>query len=509
MPKKAGCILGIDIGTSRSKASLYSAKGKLLSESSKDHTFTVPAKGYVEEDPEGQWWKATVENIKKIIKSKEFKGKKILAIGVSCANALVYVDKTGKALGPAIMQIDKRSLQEVKYINDKMGEDEIFAITGNRIAPGTFFLPSILWLKENRKDIFKETHKFLSPSGFIVGKLTGKFSIDWTRACTTMLYDLKEKKWSEEIISKFEVPVNKLPDLHKSCQVVAEVDERAAKITGLEKGIPVIAGAMDTVAAGVALDARKAGESFLILGTVGRLCKVLGAQSLLKKEFLNTIYDDEKKFLSIACTDSAGLSIDWFRKGFGSEYKDKDSFDNLEKEAMKSSPGSGGLIYLPYLLGERSPIWDPYVKGVFFGIDPLHKRGDFYRAVMEGIAFSLKGNLELIESDITADKKPLRICESGGGSSKFWRQIISDIIEREIMPCKIESPETLGVSALAAFGIGEIKNTKDFVTKDIKEGKVHKPNKESIKRYNNLFMMFNKLYSDLKGNFRILYEILW
>ena len=508
MAKKAGCILGIDIGTSRSKASLYSANGKLLSESSKNHTFTVPKKGYVEEDPEGQWWKATVENIKKVIKSKEFKGKKILAIGVSCANALVYVDKTGKALGPAIMQIDKRSLQEVKYINDKMGEDEIFAITGNRIAPGTFFLPSILWLKENRKDIFKGTHKFLSPSGFIVGKLTGKFSIDWTRACTTMLYDLKEKKWSEDIISKFEVPLNKLPDLHKSCQVVAEVDERAAKITGLEKGIPVIAGAMDTVAAGIALDRRKTGESFLILGTVGRLCKVLGAQSLLKKEFLNTIYDDEKKFLSIACTDSAGLSIDWFRKGFGSEYKEKDSFDNLEKEAMESLPGSGGLIYLPYLLGERSPIWDPYAKGVFFGIDPLHKRGDFYRAVMEGIAFSLKENLELIESDIMADKKPLRICESGGGSSKFWRQIISDIIEREIMPCKIESPETLGVSALAAFGIGEIKSLKDFVAKEVKEGKVHKPSRENIKKYHNLFMMFNKLYNDLKGNFRILYEIL-
>ena len=508
MPKKVGCILGIDIGTSKSKVGLYSISGKLLSESSKDHTFSVPKKGYVEEDPEGQWWKATVENIKKVIKGKEFKGKKILAIGVSCANALVYVDKTGKALGPSIMQIDKRSLHEVKYINEKFGEDEIFAITGNRIAPGTFFLPSILWLKENRKDIFKETHKFLSPSGFIVGKLTGKFCIDWTRACTTLLYDLKEKKWSEEIISKFEIPVNKLPDLHRSWEVVAEVDDRAAKITGLEKGIPVIAGAMDTVAAGVALDTRKVSESFLILGTVGRLCKVLGTQSLLKKEFLNTIYDDEKKFISIACTDSAGLSIDWFRRVFGSEYRNKNSFENLEEKAMKSSPGSGGLIYLPYLLGERSPIWDPYAKGVFFGIDPSHKRGDFYRAIMEGIAYSLKGNLELIESDVTKEKKPIRICESGGGSSKLLRQIISDILEREILPCKIESPETLGVSALAAFGIGEIKNLKDFVTKEVREGKVHKPSKENIKKYHNLFMMFNKLYDDLKGNFRILYEIL-
>ncbi len=200
MPKSSDCVIGIDIGTSRAKAALYSVQGKLLAESSASYSFKSSSKGFVEEDPEAQWWKATIENIKNITGNKAAKGKIIAGIGVSCTNALVCVDKDGESLAPAIMQMDKRALQEAKYISDKIGDEHVFSITANRIAPGTFSLPSILWLKENRSSIFKGTHKFLSPSGFIVGKLTGKFSIDTTRACTTLLYDVREIKWSEEIL---------------------------------------------------------------------------------------------------------------------------------------------------------------------------------------------------------------------------------------------------------------------------------------------------------------------
>lgn len=507
MSKSSDCVLGIDIGTSRAKAALYSVGGKLLVESSASYSFTSSSKGFVEEDPETQWWKATVENIKKITKNKAAKGKRILGIGVSCTNALVCVDRDGKSLAPAIMQMDKRSLQEVKFTSDKIGNEEVFSITGNRIAPGTFFLPSILWLKENRSNVFKWTYKFLSPSGFIVSKLTGRFTIDTTRACTTLLYDLRQKKWSEEILTGLGIPSEKLPDVYKSSEVVGEVDDKASKITGLKKGIPVIAGAMDSVAAGIAINAKTRDESFIILGTVGRLCIIVKNQALLKKEFLNALYSDDGKYLSVACMDGAGMSAELFAREFGTKPEGKNLFEELEREAQKSLPCAGGLIYLPYLMGERSPLWDPYAKGVFFGISSSSTRGDFYRAMLEGIAYSLRTNLEVFEKDMVSDIKVLKIFESGIGKIRFLQQIISDVLKREIVPCSVQSPETFGIGALAALGVGAIKNTEKFVKAGIKVGKPVKPDKENGKKYENYFMMFKKLYDDLKGDFRIMYEI--
>ncbi|OGL42583.1 MAG: hypothetical protein A2W05_02570, partial [Candidatus Schekmanbacteria bacterium RBG_16_38_10] len=442
-----------------------------------------------------------------ITRNKAAKGKEILGIGVSCTNALVCADKDGKSLAPAIMQMDKRALHEAKYISDKIGDEQVFSITGNRIAPGTFSLPSILWIKENRGNIFKGTYKFLSPSGFIVGKLTGKFSIDITRACTTLLYDVREKKWSEEILSGLGISSEKLPDVYKSSEMVGEVDDRASKVTGLKKGIPVIAGAMDSVAAGTAINAKTRDESFIILGTVGRLCRVVENQALLKKDFLNTLYSDDGKYLSVACMDGTGISTEMFAREFGTKPAGKNIFEGLEREAQKSLPCSGGLIYLPYLMGERSPVWDPYAKGVFFGISSSSTRGDFYKAILEGIAYSIRANMEVFENDMLYDIKPLKIFESGIGESRFLQQIISDVMKREIVPCSVESPETFGISAIAALGIGAVKNTKKFVKSGIKVGKPVKPDKENGKKYENYFMMFKKLYDDLKGDFRIMYEI--
>ncbi len=289
--------------------------------------------------------------------------------------------------------------------------------------------------------------------------------------------------------------------------MVGEIDDRASKVTGLKKGIPVIAGAMDSVAAGIAINAKARDESFIILGTVGRLCVIVKNQVLLKKEFLNVLYSDDGKYLSVACMDGTGISTEMFAREFGTNAKGKNMFEELEKKAQKSLPCAGGLIYLPYLMGERSPVWDPYAKGVFFGISSSSTRGDFYRAILEGIAYSIRANLEVFEKDMVSDIKDLKIFESGVGESRFLQQIISDVMKREIVPCKVQSPATFGIAAIAALGIGAIKNTEKFVKSGIKVGKPVKPNKENGKKYENYFMMFKKLYDDLKGDFRIMYEI--
>ena len=205
--------------------------------------------------------------------------------------------------------------------------------------------------------------------------------------------------------------------------------------------------------------------------------------------------------------DGTGISTEMFAREFGTKPAGKNIFEGLEREAQKSLPCSGGLIYLPYLMGERSPVWDPYAKGVFFGISSSSTRGDFYKAILEGIAYSIRANMEVFENDMLYDIKPLKIFESGIGESRFLQQIISDVMKREIVPCSVESPETFGISAIAALGIGAVKNTKKFVKSGIKVGKPVKPDKENGKKYENYFMMFKKLYDDLKGDFRIMYEI--
>lgn len=497
-------LLGIDIGTTGCKCTLYNLQGVDVATSYQDYPMHHLHSGWVEEDPK-DWWEACIKNINELWQQPGIEAENVAAIGVSCTNSIVPVGKNNEVLYNAIMQIDQRTISQVQWIRENIGEEKIFDITGNRIAPGTFSLPTMLWLKENEPDIFDNTHKFLVPGGLIVWHLTDQFTIDTSRMATTLLGDIKKCQWDEELAQLSGIPISKLPKIHKSFDVVGEVTKKAAQLTGLKIGTPVVAGAMDTVAAAVGSFATDPGTSFLTIGTCARLCITVDDPDALDNRFLNCPNVYPNQWLSIAVSNSAGASMRWFRDNLGGEEVRQEmksggnGYEALDNEIMSSKAGPDSVLYLPYLSGERSPIWDPYARGVLFGLSLSTERKDIARSMMEGTGFALKQTMKIWEENGVKSEK---LTISGGGAmSKIWPQIISDILQQALYPLNINETETLGAALLAGMGIGIIKDPKEVTSNMIDHKKSIEPRKETVNTYEKVFELYNSVYENLKDDF--------
>jgi len=503
-------LLGIDIGTTGCKASLFYINGKLLSTSYREYKIKSPNVGWAEENPE-EWWIKTAEAVKECIEKSGIDNKTIAGVGISCTNALIPVDESGKPLTNAIMQIDNRTYNEVEWIKERIGEDKIFSVTGNRIAAGTFSAPIILWLKRNMPDIYYRTKKFLVPTGFIVYKLTNIFSIDYTRASTTLLFDIRKREWCEDLCREMDISTDKLPEAYHSDAVAGYVTKSAADMTGLAVGTPVAAGMMDTVAAAVGMGAIKANDPFLIIGTVSRISVGLNKDSF-DKRFLNTCFLKDTPYLAMAPTNGGGISLRWFRDSFGEAETILSSNTGLspymffDMEADKIKPGSEGLIYLPYIAGERCPIWDSKAKGVFFGISPSHKKTHFIRAIMEGVAYATRHNVEILENEVGIRFDKVRI-GGGGASSLLWRQIMSHVLCKTVLKPRVVETETIGSAVIAGRAAG-IYDTYDAMPSCMDIESESRPDMITANIYTKYFQLYKKLYTDLKDDFKFLQSIL-
>jgi len=362
-------LLGIDVGTTGCKTELIDIKGISIAKAYREYPLIFPKPGWVEADSENTWWKSTVDTIKEVLAKSRANHGEIAGISISCTNALLPVGKNGTPLRNAIMQLDKRTIPQAEWINTTMGE-EVVKINGNRASASGTSAPIILWIKENEPEIFEKTYKFLWPGGFIVHRLTGEFTMEWSRASWTNLFETGgSKNWSTQLCEKMGIPVEKLPPLYPSWEVVGEVTGGASKITGLAKGTPVVGGMADTPAAAVGSRVVVPGRSLYVLGTVGRPSVVL-EKPVFDSRFVNCCHAVPNYWFSLGATDASGLSIKWFRDLFGQQevsigkQLEKSPFELLDEQAMQSPPGANGIVYLPYLTGERSPIWDPYAKGL-------------------------------------------------------------------------------------------------------------------------------------------------
>ena len=496
-------LLGIDVGTTNCKVTLYDVSGRALRSGGREYAMSYPHPGWVEEDAD-EWWRAVADGIRQVLWDPDL-AKRIAGVGVGCTNALVAVDADGRALRPAIMQLDQRTVPQAEELKAILDSKHLSPITGNRVAPGSFSAPLILWLRQHEPQVFRATHKFLVPSGFIVHRLTGKFSMDHSRASTTLLFDVRRRKWSPEICREAGIPVDKLPDLYEPWQVVGRVSREAALETGLLQGTPVVAGCMDTVGAAVGSGVLSPGASFIIMGTVARLVAVLG-KPCFDDRFLNCCYAVPGTWLAIAATNAAGASLRWFRDKFGQmevavgHEAGLDPYDLLTAEAARSVPGARGLIYLPYLAAERSPIWDPYARGVLFGLTLSHERGDIIRALLEGVALSIRHNLEILEHEMGLSIELLRI--GGAGSrSALWMQIIADVLGKPLITLRAQETETLGVAILAGIGSGLYNSFEQACQQTLAEDRKWFPRNEYRALYRELFSLYTTLYLDLKPRF--------
>jgi xylulokinase len=501
-------IVAFDIGTTSTRCILIDRSGKLIASAEKGYPMDTPRAGWAEQDPDN-WWKAAVHTIKEVLSESKIDPEDILAIGLSGQmHGSIFLDGEGNVIRPAILWCDQRTSSQCQKIYDIFGgEEEFIKLSYNKALNG-FTAPKILWLAEVEPDNYKRLFKILLPKDYIRFKLSGIYATEVSDASGTILLDIKKRKWSDEIISGLSIDKNLLPDVYESTQVSSYVSKEAARLTGLKQGTPIVGGAGDQAGGAV-------GSGIVYEGVIS---DYLGTSGVVFAHADKPVYDPKGRLHSfchavegswhlMGVTLSAAGSYKWYYDTFG--IGSNNSSDNgselsgyslLDKKAEKAPPGSEGLIFLPYLFGERTPYADPNARGVFFGISYSHDRTHFARSVLEGVAYSQLDCLNLMKDlGIASDKVVLF---GGGARSVLWRQIISDIFNTRIVTLNVEEGPSYGAAILAGVGIGVYKSVRDAVKNIINEVSDTHPIPSNSEEYNKHYRVYRKLYQNLREDFK-------
>jgi len=494
-------ILSIDIGTSAIKVGLFDIKDlNLITSLSQEYEIDYPYPNWAEQHPD-VWYGIIVKLIRRLMKIEKY-SENVIGIGISnTCPSLIPLDMNGNALRPAILFMDQRSIKQTKYILNKINLEEMTEITGNRIAPGTFSITSMLWIKDNEPEIYRKTYKFVHANGYIASKLTGEVGIDPTNASLTGIFDIKRIEWSNELISKIEFDESKLPPILWSYTEIGELSENVARELNLVKGIPVAMGAADSACTALGLGAIKP----------GRICETTGTSSVLMAitnipkfdtRLLNRCHVKKDLWICAGAMSTTGASLKWFKDKFAlyevvvANELNVSPYIIIDKEASKSPVGANNLIFLPYMMGERCPIWNPYARGAIIGLSLVHSRADIARAILEGIAYGLRHNLEIMES-LGIKINDIRVA-GAATRSKLWNQIKADVLKKRIITSSIKEVTLSGAAILA--GVAIKKFTDIIAITDSFYNKIHKifkPNPENCIKYDKYYNLFKKCYEKL------------
>jgi len=490
-------LLGVDIGTSSTKTCLFTDEGKLVGEDFQKYKTDYPKPAWAEENPD-DWLNASVSTIKNVLKSSKINAGDIAGISISGLTPnCIPIDQNGVPIRPAIIWIDRRSDPECEWIKKEIGIEKCTKVSGNQIDP-YFGGPKFLWFKKNEPDLFKKTKKILTGSNYVLYHMTDKVAVtDYSVAgLCSPCYDYQKKQWSEEICESMGIPIDILPELHQSHEIIGEINATMAKKTGLKTGTPVVTGGGDFACSTLGAGVIDEGEACAMYGTAGNILIPL-KKPAFDIRLLNTSHVVKDKYLTLGSIFSGGI-VRWFRNTFGGDYK------ALDDEASKLTVGSDNLILLPYFMGERTPIWDIHARGVYVGLTPYHTKAHMYRAILEGTGYALSHVIEIVKSEGIAIKEIIAV--DGGAKSKIWRQIISDImgITQSYMSKTGGAP--IGDAILAGIGCGLFKDAR-IVKNWIPEGEKTIPIPKNHDLYKKYYKLFLKIYENLKSSFVDLQEI--
>lgn len=497
-------LLGLDIGTTNAKAVLLSAEGKILAAARERYGISFPKPGWAEQAPE-TWWRAVCWLTRQLKRIAPRAFAKIRAIGVSGQGCpLVAVSREGKALRPAILWLDTRAREEAAWMESEVA-DLLLRTNGNRA--GAYNLePKALWLRRHEPQSFDRAHKFLTTVGYINLSLTGEFVLNHSDGGILFAYDRERRNWSRELLAKLGIPFDKYPRLAECREVIGQVTARAARESGLASGTPVVAGGEDTSAAALAAGATEPGDAYLSMGTAAVLGVVV-EENLNEPRLLSFPHVLQGRTLFAGSMSSGGAALDWYAKNWNApgalRKKNPRPFVALDREAASSPPGSGGLLFLPYLSGELHPILDAQARGVFFGLSLEHRRGDIVRSLMEGTAFAIRHNLAVAEG---AGARVREIFATGGPTrSAVWCRIISDVTGRPLIVSDAGAPE--GDALLAGWGEGLVDDPCAVVRNYLRRGRRVTPRREFAGTYAKLFDIYQELYVRLKDQFQALSKV--
>lgn len=494
-------LLGIDIGTYSSKGVLCRPDGTILAEARADHNMSIPKPGYAEHDADAVWW-ADFKQIAKELSAKMPQGDQIASIGVSAIGACVLpVDENGCPLRPGILYgVDTRAVNQIDSLEKEYTRDALVNFGGTRLTTQAIG-PKILWIKENEPEIYQKTAKFITATSYIIYKLTGNYVIDAHTATEfNPLINIKTVSWDERFAGKI-TSLDKLPEIGWSDQIAGRVDAKSAAETGIPMGTPVNFGAVDALSEAVSVGVVDVGELMIMYGSTAFFIFFIEKPVPTYELWLEAGIS-EGQYEYSAGLSTSGSATTWFRDQFGKDLLEaqaaggENAYAVLAKEAASSPVGANGLIMLPYMSGERTPIFDPKARGVIAGLSLSHTRGDIYRAVLEGTAFAIRMNLEAMRKADVQIKHGVAV--GGGASNELWLQMVSDISGiPQLLPEKIIGA-SYGDAFLAGLAVGLVE--LDALSKSwVKIARKIEPDTKKKKVYDHLYGLFSELYLGSKS----------
>ena len=486
--------LGIDSSTTATKAILIDATGRVLAVGVSEYAYDAPHPLWSEQAP-GLWAQATVSSIRSALAQSAVDPFDVVSIGLTGQmHGLVLLDASGDVLRPAILWNDQRTGDQCDEIRRRIGKQRLIQITGNDALAG-FTASKILWVQDNEPDVWAQTRHILLPKDYVRFTLTGELGMDKAGGSGTQLFDLAQRSWSDEITAALEIPAALLPPTFEGSAITGRLTETAAEATGLRTGTPVVAGGGDQAAAAVGTGAVREGIVSLSLGTSGVVFATTDAPAIDPEGRLHAFcHAVPGKWHLMGVMLSAAGSLRWFRDALAPGVE----FGALVEEASAIPPGSEGLLFLPYLTGERTPHPDPLARGAFAGLTVQHTRSHFVRAVLEGVAFGLRDSFELMKSAGLADIQQVRIT-GGGAQSPVWRQILADVLNTELVTVNSAEGAAYGAALLAGVGAGVWPDVESACDATIQITGTTAPDPDHMQAYQPLYSLYRQLYPALKS----------
>lgn len=501
-------LIGVDIGTSGTKTVLFNEKGEVVSSSTVEYPLYQPKNGYAEQEPT-DWWNATVSTIRAVINDSGVNAGDIKGIGLSGQmHGLVMLDKSGAVIRPSIIWCDGRTEKECEDITNLVGAKRLIEITANPALPG-FTASKIMWVKKHEPQNYEKCKHILLPKDYIRFMLTGEFATDVSDASGMQLLDVPNRCWSDEVLTKLDIDKSMLGKVYESVDVTGAISKSVAELTGLKEGTIVVGGAGDNAAAAVGTGVVRQGRAFTTIGTSGVVYAHTDKVSIDPLGRVHTFCCAVPNAWHVmGVTQGAGLSLKWFRDNFClSEMETAllmgvDPYYLMDKQADTVQIGANKLLYLPYLMGERTPHLDAKARGVFFGLSAMHTKKDMLRAVLEGVSYSLRDCVEIFR-ELNINSDDMMAC-GGGGTSPLWRQMLADLYACPVKTVASKEGPALGVAILAGVGAKIYNSVPEACDKIIKADRVQNPIEENSKEYDKFYDLYKKLYPSMKENFALL-----
>lgn len=498
-------LVGMDVGTTGAKTLLIDDLGHVLHTLTVEYPMYTPRPQWAEQDPE-DWWQAAVKSVRQVLRDSGIDPRDISGIGLTGQmHGMVMLDARGKVLRPCIMWNDQRTTAQCEWIMNTVGRERFLELTHNPALPG-FTAPKIIWTRENEPEIYAQAAKVLLPKDYLRYRLTGVYATEVSDASGTVLLDVGQRNWSQEVLRDLAIPADWMPECVESPEITGRITPEVADLTGLQAGLPVVGGAGDQAASAVGTGIVEPGLVSVTIGTSGVVFAYTDAPLRDPQGRLHTFcHAVPGKWHVMGVTLSAGGSFRWVRDTLGLSEKNiaalsaVDPYEILTAEAASAPAGCEGLIFLPYLTGERTPYADANARSTFFGLTLRHDKRHMVRAVLEGVAYSLRDSIELFR-DLGIPIQQVR-ATGGGSRSLLWRQIFADVFGTELVTVNVTESTAYGAALLAGVGTGVYSSVPDACSATVHIVDRTEPIAENQAAYNEHYPIYRSLYRALKPAF--------